>query len=123
MTKFYFILYLSFIGFVISPSTFYACGSNTKAPKECNIGIEEKALRTNSCCDKHNKQCSKHGEGCKGTCGDPACQCVNYSTDMNTLLFDLNTYMKSTIGYQNFFFKESYNSCEYFSIRLRPKIG
>ncbi|MCB0517253.1 MAG: hypothetical protein KDD49_14410, partial [Bacteroidetes bacterium] len=69
MTRFFYIALLTLIGFFLTPTDTYACGSKSEnientCTKQSNTETEKK-----DCCDTEKGQCGKHGKDCDGKCG------------------------------------------------------
>lgn len=138
MTKYFYILFLSVLGFVINPSESFACGS--KADKtSCKMSSSKKDKTKKSCCSKtsskksETKSCCKKGadktdskDSCGGTCGDKGCSCVVVLSISFMLPTEQRIQIRNndeTGQKQKFSDIETYISSGFYSIWSPPNIG
>lgn len=81
MTRFFHIIFFTLIGFILTPTDTYACGSKSNETELSNKKSDKVSLQKNDCCDKEKGQCGKHGKDCDGKCGNPACHCPTNCTN------------------------------------------
>lgn len=123
MTRFFYIALLTLIGFFLTPTDTYACGSKSEnientCTKQSNTETEKK-----DCCDTEKGQCGKHGKDCGGKCKNPSCHCP---TAPLAFALTLDAGMKNhIIVLENltFGYTQSYISSGFHSIWQPPKIS
>mgnify|MGYP007002410068 FL=1 len=123
MTRFFYIALLTLIGFFLTPTDTYACGSKSEnientCTKQSNTETEKK-----DCCDTEKGQCGKHGKDCDGKCGNPACHCPTNCTNFTITFFDGFSGITIIVNKPNFYYQDTYYSSGFLSIWQPPKIG
>ena len=117
MVKRIYILLIALLGFVLTPSIAFACGSG----KSC-CENKSKAHGKSACCKK-DKQPTEQKDDCNGKCGNAACHCPS---------LNLTLPVSSEIGYysfnfpkekQNFYHVETRLSSGFYAIWSPPNIG
>ena len=109
MSKKFYIVLLVMLGFFMTPSVAFACGTKT-----------EKA-----CCKKESSSKKESHEGCSGACKDVTCSSSTvyigmtslFHTELNNQLFSFSTEK------QNYYYSEIFISSDFRSIWLPPKIS
>ncbi|WP_281323249.1 hypothetical protein [Flavobacterium aestivum] len=124
MNKKIYILIFTVLGFLVMPSTVFACGNSYSKTTSCKKEASSKQEIKN-CCDSHHNENGKKHHGCGGKCGHSNCNIpsvqiaifVPFITEINSKALFLYTEkgsfndLKTTIssGFQ--------------SLWLIPKIG
>ena len=109
------------IGFFLSPSFTYACGTKTEkicCKKETSLKDNEK-----DCCKK-SEQSNKNQEGCSGKCGHSNCTTSTVSFSLISLFeieFKSNYFVFNTRK-QKFYYNEANISSGFYSVWSPPKI-
>lgn len=122
MTRFFYIALFTLIGFVLTPTDTYACGSKSSETELSNKKNDKASLQKSDCCDKEKGQCGKHGKDCDGNCGNPACHCPTNCTNFTIPFFAQLSQAKVILNKSNFYYQETYFSSGFLSIWLPPKI-
>jgi hypothetical protein len=123
MTRFIYIALLSLIGFFLTPTETYACGSKSEnIENNCSKQSDTEAEKK-ECCDTKKGQCSKHGKDCDGKCGNPACHCPTNCTNFTIPFFDGFSGITIIVNKPNFYYQDTYYSSGFLSIWQPPKIG
>jgi len=123
MTRFFYIAIFSLIGFVLTPTATYACGSKSENTENTVNKQSDSKMEKKDCCDKEKRQCGKHGKDCDGNCGNPACHCPSNCTNFTIPFFDGLSQVKVVVRKPNFYYQDTYYSSGFLSIWLPPKIG
>ena len=123
MSKTFYILLFAVFGFILTPSTASACGTNTE--KSCckKASSTEKAKK--ECCKKSESSKNNSHEDCDGACKSISCSnstvflsttAVQYS-ELNHELFSFSTEK------QNYYYSAIFISSDFRSVWLPPKIS
>ncbi len=122
MTKKSFILLIFILGFALTPSVTFACGSKTE--KSCYKKETSKKSDTQDCCKKANQHATDKDD-CGGKCGDKSCHCPAFPFSLITSLLHENA--NKNFGFldekQKFSHIETYLSSGFYSIWTPPNIG
>jgi hypothetical protein len=121
MTKKFYIMLLVVLGFFMTPSIAFACG--TKSEKACCKKEAASQTEKTACCNKEKK--SKSHEGCNGGCKHVSCTSSvvslalssPFSVALNSQLFSFSPEK------QNYYYSEIFISSDFRSIWLPPKIS
>lgn len=121
--KFHILLIILTLGFFVTPTLTYACGTKTEKTEKscCKKNKSNKATKKN-CCKKNQ---SKSTNDCNGQCGDR--NCVSYPTNYTLIpnfkieLTNNNVAFISHI--LNFRYNENYLSDGFASIWIPPNIA
>lgn len=106
------------LGFLLAPSSTYACGSGKRA---CSKEISH---TKKDCCSGHSH--AKNGEGCGGKCGHKSCGCISGCITGAAILqdFTFNGFSRTSYFFkQNFYNPENTVSSGFYSLWLIPKIS
>ena len=119
MNKIYFILLL-LLGFLMMPSTTYACGLASKG-HSCKMEIATKSKK-HDCCKKQSKSSNK---GCTGKCGQAMCSVSSLGSGISvSVQYDLYRPLFNIVKIkQNFSQVLSVPSDGYITLWVIPKIG
>jgi hypothetical protein len=123
MIRFIHIIFFTLVGFILTQTDIYACGSKSNETELCNNKSDKASLQKKDCCDTEKGQCGKNGKGCNGKCGNPACHCPTNSTNFTIPLFDGFLGIKIIVSKPNFYYQDTYYSSGFLSIWQPPKIG
>ncbi len=123
MTRFFYIVLFALIGFILTPTDTYACGSKSEnIENACNKQSDSK-MEKKVCCDKEKGQCGKHEKDCDRKCGNPDCHCPRNYTSFTIPFFEQPTQVRVIVSNPNFYYQETNYSSAFLSIWLPPKIG
>ncbi|MBS4042017.1 MAG: hypothetical protein KGZ81_15625 [Flavobacteriales bacterium] len=123
MTRFIYIALITLIGFFLTPTDIYACGSKSEnIENNCSKQTDTKAVKK-GCCDTEKGRCSKHGKDCDGKCGNPNCHCPSNHTNFTIPFLVKFSGIKLIPNKPNFYYQDSFYSSGFLSIWLPPKIG
>jgi len=123
MTRFFYIALLSLIGFFLTPTDSYACGSNSENIENTSTIQSYTKTEKKDCCNTEKRQCGKHGKDCDGKCGNPACHCPTNCTNFTIPFFDGFLGITIIVSKPNFYYQDTYYSSGFLSIWQPPKIG
>ena len=122
MSKKFYILLLVLLGFLMTPSVAFACG--TKMETSC---CDKKASKTSQkdCCKKEKKSNESSHDGCNGACKSISCGSsvmhlgltAVFNAELNKQIFVFSAEK------QNYYYSEIFISSHFRSIWLPPKIG
>ena len=123
MSKKFYILLLVMLGFFMTPSVAFACG--TKADKSCCKKESSSKKEQKDCCKKEKKSNESSHDGCNGACKNVSCSSSAFQlgltsvfyTELNKQVFSLSTEK------QNYYYSEMFISSHFRSIWLPPKIS
>ena len=114
------------LGFFLSPTLTYACGTKTKKSC-CKIEISSTKSEKKSCCNSDSSKEKDH-KGCKGNCGHSKCGCsstcptssVNFLSEIifKNYMFGYSSIEKATFSYTTPSISDGF-----YSIWLIPKIS
>lgn len=116
------IIVLVLLGFLLMPTTTFACGSHS-GKNSCNKETSSNSEKMN-CCKKDSHSKNKKSEGCNGKCGHS--NCVTASVHFSAAFFEIkfkNTNFAFSEKNQNYFNSETNLSSGFHSIWLIPKIS
>ena len=123
MTRFICIALLTLIGFLLTPTDIYACGSKSEnIENNCSKQSDTEAEKK-ECCDTEKGQCNKHGKDCDGKCGNSNCHCPTNHTNFTIPFLIKFSGIKLILNMPNFYYQDSFYSSGFISIWLPPKIG
>ncbi|MBK6611133.1 MAG: hypothetical protein IPI59_00175 [Sphingobacteriales bacterium] len=123
MSRFIYIALLSLIGFCLTPSETYACGSKSENTENTYSKKSDTEKENKAFCDTEKGQCNNHGKDCDGKCGNPNCHCPTYYANFTVPFFVQFSGIKLNPNKPNFYYQESFYSSGFISIWLPPKIG
>jgi hypothetical protein len=123
MSKKFYIVLLVMLGFFMTPSVAFACG--TKADKSCCKKESSSEKDKKDCCKKEKKSNESSHDGCNGACKDVTCSSSafqlgltsSFYTELNNQVFSFSTEK------QNYYYSEIFISSHFRSIWLPPKIS
>lgn len=118
MKKFHIIL-IVMLGFLLTPSISFACGSGKHS---CKKEISKNSK--NDCCSDHKD--SKKPEGCGGKCGHKSCGCGSACVASAALLqtIEFSGFVNPTYSFKsNFYYPKNLISSGFYSLWLIPKIS
>ncbi|TDE31964.1 hypothetical protein E0I61_04480 [Flavobacterium ranwuense] len=123
MSKNFYIVLLVVLGFFMTPSAAFACG--TKTEKACCKKESPSKKEKKECCKKEQSSKEKSHDGCNGACKDVSCNSSTvylgltslFYTELNNQLFSFSTEK------QNYYYSEIFISSDFRSIWLPPKIS
>ena len=123
MSKKFYIVLLVMLGFFMTPSVAFACG--TKTEKACCKKESSSKKDKKECCKKEQSSKKESHEGCSGACKDVPCSSSTvyigmtslFHTELNNQLFSFSTEK------QNYYYSEIFISSDFRSIWLPPKIS
>ena len=123
MSKKFYIVLLVMLGFFMTPSVAFACG--TKTEKACCKKESSSKKDKKECCKKEQSSKKESHEGCNGACKDVTCSSSNvyigltsaFYTELNNQVFSFSTEK------QNYYYSEIFISSHFRSIWLPPKIS
>jgi hypothetical protein len=118
------ILVIAVFGFLMIPSTAFACGGNYSKKNSCKKEVSSKQ-ETKDCCDSHNIQNGKRHHGCGGKCGHSNCNIPSiHIAVIAPFVVEINT---KTLFFhtkkEGFYDLETTISSGFQSLWLIPKIG
>ena len=119
--QWYTIIIILALGFFLSPTVSYACG--TKTEKSCCAkGINSKDERKKCCCDKHSKDKKNN---CEGKCGRNNCttSSLNFSVLTFVEIEIKNNNFDFSTEKQNFYYTKTNLSSGFYFIWLPPVIS
>jgi hypothetical protein len=124
MNKKIYILIFAVFGFLMIPSTVFACGDNYSKKAACKKEVSSKQ-ETNDCCDSHNNENGKRHHGCGGKCGHSNCNIPSVQIAIFVpFITEINA--KTLFSYRekgNFNDLKTTLSSGFQSLWLIPKIG
>lgn len=122
MTRQISILLIVMLGFFLTPTLTYACGTKAEKTEKSCCKKETSKSDKKDCCKSHSQK-DKNDDDCNGKCKNPSCHCP---TAPLTIVLPFVTEMK----YHNIFlekvtiaYTETYISSGFRSIWLPPKIS
>jgi hypothetical protein len=124
MSKKSFIIVFVVLGFIMMPSTVFACGNNYSKKTSCTKEVSSKP-KEKDCCDSHNNKNSKQHSGCSGKCGHSNCNIPL----VQVAIFTPITAKINTMAFFFYIEKGNFNVLEttissgFQSLWLIPKIG
>lgn len=126
MKKFHILLMILF-GFLLMPTTTFACGNSCESKTEKHSCKKETSSKKdkNSCCSNDNNSKTKDHKGCGGKCGHAKCGCTIVTSGFTAtviLNFKSNNFDFFTEK-QNFSNTETFISSGFYSLWLLPKIS
>ena len=140
MKKKYYIAVLVFLGFLLMPTTSFACGDSnkdsccaketsvtTKEEKSCCAKEQKTTPKTKkSCCETSKDTNNKDSKGCKGKCGGSKCTCTPASYSFSVILTPVD-FLNVTSFYSHkkvaFLYQSPSISDGFSTLWLIPKIG
>lgn len=123
MTRFFYIALLTLIGFFLTPTDTYACGSKSKNTENTCAKQTDTEKEKDDCCDTEKGQCGKHGKDCDGKCGNSNCHCPTSCINFTIPFFAQLSQTKIILSKPKFYYQEAYYSSGFRSIWLPPKIS
>jgi hypothetical protein len=123
MTRFIYIALLTLIGFFLTPTDIYACGSKSETVENTCSNQSQTEQEKKDCCDTEKGQCGKHGKDCDGKCGNPDCHCPTSHTNFTIPFLIKFSGIKLILNKPIFYYQDSFYSSGFLSIWLPPKIG
>ena len=111
------------LGFFLSPTLSYACGTKTEK-SSCNKEVSSKK-ENKDCCKSDNNSENKREKGCAGKCGHSKCGCPSSSNGF-TLVYEIyfkNNLFDFSTEKQKDFYSETIISSGFYSLWLIPKIS
>ena len=120
MKKIYIII-LVLIGFILSPTSTFACGTTSKkASCKSEMNAENCKMK---CCQKKSKD--KSSKSCEGKCGKSICQIqtVSFGAILPTFLEIKNNYFLVSTSKQIFYNNKTNISSGFYFIWSPPNIG
>lgn len=123
MSQKFYILLLVMLGFFMTPSVAFACG--TKADKSCCKKESSSKTEQKDCCKKEKKSNESSHDGCSGSCKDVTCSSSTVYLGITSLLYtELNNqFFGFSTEKQNYYYSEIFISSDSRSIWLPPKIS
>ncbi|MFV8371039.1 hypothetical protein [Flavobacterium sp. LB2P6] len=123
MSKKFYIVLLVMLGFFMTPSVAFACG--TKTEKACCKKESSSKKDKKECCKKEQSSKDKSHEGCNGACKSVTCSSSTVYLGMTALFYtELNTELFSfSTEKQNYYYSEIFISSDFRFIWLPPKIS
>lgn len=123
MSKKFYIVLLVVLGFFMTPSAAFACG--TKTEKACCKKESSSKKEKKECCKKEQSSKEKSHEGCNGACKDVSCNSSTVYLSLTSLFYtELNNQLFSfSTEKQNYYYSEIFISSDFRSIWLPPKIS
>ena len=123
MSKKFYIVLLVMLGFFMTPSVAFACG--TKTEKACCKKESSSKKDKKECCKKEQSSKEKSHEGCNGACKNVNCSSSTVYLGMTSLSYtELNNQLFSfSTEKQNYYYSEIFISSDFRSIWLPPKIS
>lgn len=122
MNKFH-ILVIVLFGFLLMPSSVFACGNNSA---KHTSGKEISSNKCNDdCCKKNDNSKTKNHEGCGGKCKHSGCKCAS-SCNTSNMIMEWNSivnHFNFISTEQNFYNYETNISSGFNSLWLIPKIS
>ena len=121
------ILLIVLFGFLLLPSTTFACGNSCGTNTEKHFSKIESASKSKKadCCDSNNNSKSKKRDGCSGKCGQSKCGCT-ITSNCFAAVIDLN-FKNPNFDFSTqkskFSNTESFISSGFYSLWLIPKIS
>lgn len=121
MIKKFYILLIFILGFFLTPSMTFACGSKTE--KSCCEKKISKKSDTKDCCKK-NKQEPNDKDDCGGKCGSKSCHCPAFHFSIITSFSQENSNNTFSLSEekQKISYLETYLSSGFYSIWTPPNI-
>jgi hypothetical protein len=123
MTRQISILLIVMLGFFLTPTLTYACGTSAKKTEKscCEKGASKADKK--DCCKQDHSQKDKNDDGCGGQCGNSSCHCPTLNIAIalpfvSELKHNVFIAQKRSIPYT-----ETYFSSGFLSIWLPPKIS
>jgi len=123
MIRFIYIALLTLIGFLLTPTDIYACGSKSENIENNCTKQSDTEAEKKECCDTEKEQCNKHGKDCDGKCGNSNCHCPSNHTNFTIPFLIKFSGIKLIPNKPNFYYQDSFYSSGFISIWLPPKIG
>ena len=123
MTRSIYIALFTLFGFIMTPTTTYACGPKSENIEDTCSKQSNRDKEKNDCCDTEKGQCGDHGKDCEGNCGNPACHCPTNCTTSTIPFSDGFSGITIIVGKPNFYYQDTYCSSGFLSIWQPPKIG
>ncbi|RZJ33989.1 MAG: hypothetical protein EOO51_11570 [Flavobacterium sp.] len=113
------IIFIVMLGFLLTPSISFACGSGKHS---CKKEISNTPKKT--CCADHGH--SENSKGCSGKCGHKSCGCASACVASAALLqtIELNGFAYPPYLFKaNFHYPKNLISSGFYSLWLIPKIS
>lgn len=122
MSKKVYILLLVMLGFFMTPSVAFACG--TKSETSC-CKKESSTAEQKECCKKEKKSKESSHDGCNGACKNISCGSSTIHLGLTAVVnAELNKQIFSfSPEKQNYYYSEIFISSHFRSIWLPPKIS
>jgi len=120
MKKFHIIL-IVMLGFFLTPSISFACGSGKHS---CKKEISNTNTPKKACCADHGH--SENSKGCGGKCGHKSCGCASACVASAALLqtIDFSGMVNPSYFFKaNFYYPKNLISSGFYSVWLIPKIS
>ncbi|WP_298152283.1 hypothetical protein [Flavobacterium sp.] len=116
------IIFLVLLGFLLTPTSAFACGKNSKhsCKKEASAKTEK-----DDCCE-NGKHSGNNHDGCGGKCGHSSCGCATSCAAGITFLKETifqKDFLNSYAEKQKFYSHETTISSGFYSLWLIPKIS
>ena len=123
MSKTFYILLFAILGFILTPSSAFACG--TKTEKSCCKKMSSVEKIKKECCKKSESSKKNSHEGCDGACKSIGCSNSTVLLSSTAILYnDLNIELFSfSTEKQNYYYSAIFISSDFRSVWLPPKIS
>ena len=123
MSKKFYILLLVMLGFFMTPSVAFACG--TKADKSCCNKESSSEKDKKDCCKKEKNSNESSHDGCNGACKDVTCSSSPVYLGLTSAFYsELNNQVfRFSTEKQNYYYSEIFISSHFRSIWLPPKLS
>ncbi len=123
MSKKFYIVLLVMLGFFMTPSVAFACG--TKTEKACCKKESSSKKEQKDCCKKEKKSNESSHDGCNGACKNISCSSSAFQLGLTSAFYtELNKQVFSfSTERQNYYYSEMFISSHFRSIWLPPKIS